>query len=125
VARRTGTSDYRLKTRVTATDTTIYLARTVNGAETILTTQPVAGLVLAGGDVLYVRLLVSGTNPTTLSAKVWRGGATEPTAWMTTTTDSTASLQAAGGVGFYSYLSASATNAPITQSVLDLTVTRP
>ena len=115
---------------MTATDTTVYLVRTVNGVETVLTTQPVAGLVLGAGDLLEVRLRVSGTNPTTLSAKVWRTPvgtptAPEPAAWLTTATDSTAALQAAGGVGYYTFLSGSATNAPITQRVLDLVVRRP
>ena len=41
VARRIGTSDYRVKLQVTATGTTLNLARTVNGAETALTTPAV------------------------------------------------------------------------------------
>ncbi len=55
--------------------------------------------------------------PTTLRAKLWRAGTTEPAGWQLTATDSTASLQAAGAIGFESYISASATNAPVTVSL--------
>jgi hypothetical protein len=44
---------------------------------------------------------------------VWRTGTAEPTTWTVTTTNSQAELQAAGGIGVKSYLSSSATNAPI------------
>ncbi len=37
----------------------------------------------------------------------------EPAAWNLTTTDTTASLQSPGAVGIYTYLSGSATNAPM------------
>ena len=114
VARRAGTSDYRVKVRVTATDTTAYLARTVGGAETVLASVALPGLVVAAGDSLDLRLVASGTNPTTLTGKVWRSGTSEPPAWTLTTTDGTAALQAPGAVGVYAYLSGAATNAPIT-----------
>jgi hypothetical protein len=45
---------------------------------------------------------------------VWRDGATEPAAWLLTTTDSTATLQAAGSTALIAYLSGSATNTPVT-----------
>lgn len=124
VSRRIGTSDYRVKLQITATGTTLSLARTVNGAETALAAQAVAGLVYVPGDVWNVRFRVTGTGPTTLQARVWRDGTTEPTTW-TTATDSTAGLQSPGAVGIYSYLSGSANNAPITLSVRDLRVNAP
>lgn len=123
VARRIGTSDYRVKLQMTATGTSLTLARTVNGAETTLTAAGV-GLVYAPGDVWNVRFRVTGSGPTTLQARVWRDGTAEPSTW-TTATDSTAGLQAPGAVGIYSYLSGSANNAPITLSVLDLQVNAP
>jgi PKD repeat protein len=125
VARRVGTSDYRLKVRVTGTDTTAYLARTVAGVETILTTVPLPGVVVAAGDALSIRLQVTGAGSSTLSAKVWPSGTAEPGAWTTTTTDATASLQNPGAVGLYAFLSGSATNAPITLAVADLSATAP
>ena len=125
VVRRIGTSDYRLKVRVTGTDTTAYLARTVGGVETVLTTASLPGVVVAGGGALSMRIQAVGAGTTTLNAKVWPAGTAEPGAWTTTTTDSTAGLQAAGAVGLYAYLSGSATNAPITVSVPDLSAVAP
>ena len=54
--------------------------------------------------------------------KVWRADAAEPASWQATATDSSTGLQAAGSVGFRNYLGSSATNAPIVQTVDDLTV---
>ena len=124
VARRIGTSDYRVKLQLTATGTSLTLTRTVNGAETSLGAQAVPGLVYAPGQVWNVRFRVTGSGTTTLQARAWREGTTEPTTW-TTATDSTAALQSAGAVGLYSYLSGSATNSPITMSVLNLQVNAP
>ena len=122
IARRSGTSDYRAKVIATATGTTLYLTRTVSGTETVLANQAVSGLVYAPGDVLNVRLQAEGSGSTTIRAKIWKSGASEPTSWRLTTTDSTAALQSAGAVGIYSYLSGSATNGPVTLSVFDLDV---
>jgi hypothetical protein len=122
VVRRIGTSDYRAKVRVTATATTITLSRTASGTETALVTQTVSGLVYAPGDVLNIRLQAEGNGTTTVRAKVWESGNAEPATWTATTTDTTASLQAAGGVGLQNYLSGSATNAPIVASMDDFRV---
>ena len=67
-----------------------------------------------------MRFQVTGTNPTTVRAKVWKVGAAEPAAWLVSTTDSTAALQAAGGVGMWVYLSSAATNAPVVATFDDL-----
>lgn len=114
VARRIGTSDYRVVVATTSTKVQVQLRRTVSGTETTLTTATLAGGTLAANSVLNIRFQVSGTNGTTLQAKVWRAGDAEPTAWTTSTTDPTAALQAAGGVGVYGYLSSSATAVPVT-----------
>ena len=117
IVRRIGTSDYRLKLRNTATATTLQLTRMVSGTETALTTYDVPGLVYQVGDVLRLRLQVSGSGTTTLAAKVWKVGSVEPGTWMTTTTDNTADLQNPGAVGLRIYLSGSTTNAPVIGSV--------
>ncbi|MFT3970689.1 MAG: PKD domain-containing protein [Micropruina sp.] len=114
VGRRIGTSDYRVTLTTTSTKVQVQLRRSTSGAETSLTTATLSGGTLAANSNLLVRFQVSGVNATTLRAKVWRNGDSEPTAWTTTTTDSTAALQAAGGVGLYGYLSGSATNSPVT-----------
>ena len=72
-----------------------------------------------------MRIQVTGTAPTTVRTKVWRVGTAEPATWNLSVTDATANLQAAGSPGFSSYLSSSATNAPIVMSLDDLLVIRP
>ena len=76
-----------------------------------------SGLSYTAGTQLNARLQVQGTSPTTLRLKVWANGSAEPTAWAATVTDSSAALQFAGSVGLRSYLSGSATNPPVVQTV--------
>ncbi len=125
VVRRGSGSDYRAKLQVGATGTTIHLARTLNGTETLLSSTAIPGLVVGPTVPVKVRLRAQGNGTTTLSVKVWRADATEPAAWTSTATDSTPTLQTPGSVGFYSYLSGSATNAPITLAIPDVQVTSP
>jgi PKD repeat protein len=84
-----------------------------------------AGVTYAAGSPLAIRLQVSGTAPTTVRVKVWPAGSPEPAAWQATATDSTAALQAAGSVGVAAYLSSSATNAPVTVRLDDLSARPP
>lgn len=110
-------NDYRAKFRVAANGTVaLWLTKTVAGTETVLASTTVSGLTVTGPDSLNVRFQVTGTNATTLKAKVWRTGTTEPTAWASAITDSTAVLQAPGYVGVNSYLSSSATSVPLVYS---------
>ncbi|MCU1431106.1 MAG: domain containing protein, partial [Actinotalea sp.] len=82
----------------------------------------VTGLSFGAGDQLNVRLQVFGTSATatTVRAKVWKVGTPEPDAWRVTVSDTTASLQAPGGVGVVSYLTAGATNGPVVIGFDDL-----
>ena len=101
-------NDYRIKLRYVAGGSVVaYLTRTIGGTETILATATVPGLTVSPGDVLRVRFVVSGTGTTALTGKVWRAGSTEPASWLLSTTDSTAALQAPGGVGVLLYVSGS------------------
>ncbi len=115
-------NDYRLKLRAQVGGAvTAQLVRIVAGTETVIqnvTTVP--GLTWNAGEYLKARLQVTGTSPTTLNAKVWKDGTSEPAAWLLQSTDSTAALQANGGVGIWDYLSGSSTNAPVTLAVDDL-----
>lgn len=119
MARRTGTSDYRLVINATPAKVQVQLRRVVSGTETTLTNVVLSGAALTADETLQVKFRVSGT---TLQGKVWRSAATEPTAWTTTATDSTPSLQGAGAVGIYGYLSGSATNGPITHKIAQISV---
>jgi hypothetical protein len=127
VGRRVNTtSDYRVKVRYTA-DGKVYASavRTVAGAETTLSSVSVPNLTYVAGSVLRVRVQVTGTNPTTVRARVWPVAAVEPATWVVSATDATASLQVPGGFALSTYLSGSATNAPMTTSFDELVVGAP
>jgi PKD repeat protein len=99
---------------------------TTGGGEVALTPAiNVPGLAYAPGDRLNVRLQVIGASPTTLNLKVWKVGTPEPASWQRTATDATAGLQTAGGIGVRTYLSSTATNAPVIASIDDLVLTAP
>ena len=73
------------------------------------------------GQKLRIRLQVEGTTPTT-RAKVWKDGSAEPGRWQFSTTDSTAGLQAAGGIRLQSYVSPALTGGSMTVRWDDLAV---
>jgi PKD repeat protein len=100
------------------------LIRRIGSTDTVLASlSSIPGLtVVAPGDELRVRFQVQGTNPTQLRVKVWRLGTPEPVTWLLTATDNSTALQSAGGVGLATYLSGSATNAPITARFDDFVV---
>lgn len=127
LARRVGTSgDYRCKVVVsTAGAVTLQAVRTVGNTETSLGSARVSGLTQASGTAYRVACrAVPGGGGTMLSAKFWRVGSAEPGSWQVTATDTTASLQVAGGIGFWTYLSSTST-APVTTSIDDLLATDP
>jgi PKD repeat protein len=114
-----GQGDYRVKIRLLSTGQVgLTLLRTNSaGAETVIKAETiVTGLTYTAGTQLRVRLQVTGTGTTTLRAKVWLAGGTEPGTWTSSGTDTTAGLQAAGGVGLMAYLATGATNAPVVAS---------
>ncbi|WP_430667240.1 PKD domain-containing protein [Jatrophihabitans telluris] len=120
--RVSATTEYRARIRLSGTGAVfLYLTKVVNGTETALTTErALTGTTFTPGALLRVRVQVFGTTPTTVRAKVWPGGTTEPTAWAASTTDTTSALQVAGGFGFTAYLSSAATNAPVLARIADL-----
>lgn len=98
--------------------------RTAAGAQVAVgPALTVPGLTYAVGDRLRMRFWVSGSGTTVLKAKIWKVGQPEPTAWLVTGSDTTAGYQAAGTVGVMTYLSGSATNAPVAAAFDDLSVT--
>jgi hypothetical protein len=91
---------------------TLSITKVVAGTTTTLVAaKTVAGLTYAAGDQVNLRVQTIGTSPTTIRARAWKG-ATEPTSWQASTTDSTAGLQSAGSVSLQSYLSGTSTNTP-------------
>ena len=120
--RHSGTSDYRAEVKVASTGVTLYLLKVVSGTQTVLVSKTISGLTYTVGSALRIRFSTVGSGTTTLSAKVWNAAATEPASWQLTTTDTTASLQAPGGVGLQAYLSNSATSIPVVTSFANLSV---
>ena len=93
--------------------------------QTVIKTVNVAGLTVSPTQRIKIRFQVIGTSPTTLNAKVWAVGSTEPSTWQISTTDSTSALQTAGGLGFGTYLNPLATNGPVTIQMDDLVAVKP
>jgi hypothetical protein len=120
VARRVGAADYRAKVRLLAGGSVQLIVNRVQAGEVVLAAVTVPGLTVGPATVLRVRAQAIGTSPTTVRAKVWLDGTPEPPSWQLSATDSSAALQAPGTVGIVTYLSGSATNAPVTVIVDDL-----
>jgi PKD repeat protein len=117
-------NEYRTQAKILANGTVrLSVRRILGGADTALAQVDVPGLTYAAGDRLTIRMQVEGSGPTALRARVWRVGETEPSAWHVQASDSSSTLQVAGGVGVGTYLSGSTTNAPTTATFDDLAVT--
>ncbi|MFS4505797.1 PKD domain-containing protein, partial [Clavibacter sp. Sh2141] len=119
-SRQVGTAFYQTQVWIKATGQ-IQLVQS-EGATTI-GSYILPGTTYKAGQQLRVRVLTTGTSPTTVRTKVWVAGQAEPAAWQMSVTSSTAALQAAGSVGIQTYLSGSAT-ASVTTRIDDLVVAR-
>ncbi|MGY1615769.1 PKD domain-containing protein [Geodermatophilus sp. SYSU D00691] len=112
--RRVGAGEeYRVRARITS-DGAVYLAlsRLTGNVETYPGGEVLApGLTWTPGTTLAVRVQVSGVGTTTVTGSVWVAGQAEPAAPQLARTDSTAALQAPGGVGLAAYRPSSATAA--------------
>lgn len=119
-----GEGDYRAKVRFRSNgDVAVDLLKIVGSVQTSLSSETViSGLNYEPGDKLRVRLQATGTSPTQLKLKVWEAGTSEPAQWQLSATDSTPQLQLPGRIGLMSYLSGSATNAPVVSQWNDLLV---
>src|SRR4051812_14868442 len=91
VARHSGSGDYETDAIVSSTGA---VALNVLAADRSLAYATVPGLTVAAGTGLRIRFQVTGATPTTIRARAWKVGTTEPTSWQVSTTDSTGSLQA-------------------------------
>ncbi|WP_143588433.1 hypothetical protein [Tersicoccus sp. Bi-70] len=124
IGRRVSGSNYKAKVQYRNTgQVSLQITRSAGGTETVLQNIIVPNLTLTGGEPLRLRLQVTGTGTTSVQAKLWKQGQTEPTAWMVTATDTTAALQVAGQIGYDTYLSGSTTTLPVVFHLDDLVVT--
>ncbi|HZQ06101.1 MAG TPA: hypothetical protein VFD70_05935, partial [Anaerolineae bacterium] len=100
--RRTATGTNYLGRIRFVTDGTVRLQAIaeVGGTQTMLGGEKiVSGVTTAANSYIWLRGQVTGANPTTVKLKAWAQGASEPSSWLYTITDSTAALQGAGGAG--------------------------
>lgn len=110
-----GVGEYRAKIRLRANGSvTLGISRRTSTDTMLVPVALVPGLTYGAGATIHIRTEVSGANPATIRARVWKDGQPEPSTWQASTTDATAAFQAAGSIGLNSYLSSSATNTPIT-----------
>ncbi|WP_454851903.1 LamG-like jellyroll fold domain-containing protein [Promicromonospora soli] len=93
-------SEYRGKVWVKSTGAVQLQLTALQSGETTLAAANIAGLSVGAGDRLAVRMQVLDSSPTTIRAKVWAAGTTEPAAWQLTTTNSVPELQDVGAVGY-------------------------
>jgi PKD repeat protein len=127
VPRVVGNNSYRSQLIFLPNGTvTLNILRLVGGTTTTLVkSKTIAGVTWAPGDTLNVRVQAVGTTPTTVQARVWKDGQTEPSDWPVTITDSTSGLQSAGTVALYSYLGSKATASPVALAYDNLRVYDP
>lgn len=118
VGRVVGTDGYGARIKY-LTDGTASL--TVTEGSTALDTTSLG--TLSAKTTLQVRVQVAGISPTTVRAKVWKSGTTEPTAWQVSGIGSNATYQKAGHVALNAHLASGATVAPLTVTYKNLSVT--
>ncbi|MBM7807383.1 PKD repeat protein [Geodermatophilus bullaregiensis] len=105
--------EYRVRVRVMADGRVgLALSRLTGGTETFPGGEVVVpGLTWTPGTVLGVRVVTAGVGSTEVRATVWAEGQAEPAAPQLVRTDTTAALQAPGGVGLGAHRPSSSTAA--------------
>lgn len=106
-----GSQDYRARV-IFGTTGSVQLQIQQTGAN--IASATLTGATYVAGDTVKIRLLVTGTNPTTIKAKIWRATDAQPAAWTLTTTDATAALQSPGNVGLGYFVGGATTGLPST-----------
>lgn len=104
----------------------LYIIRKLAGVETPIGSAHSISLPqgYTPGQKIWCEVSVLDTNPTTLGAKMWLDGSSEPSLYQVQGTDTTPELQAAGTVGIQTYLSGTATTS-ITASYHSLSIAEP
>lgn len=104
VGRRVGSSYYAGSLWLAADGTLrLYALRD----STQLVNSQIVGTNYKSGQAYNVKVEVTGVSPTTVRAKAWPSGQTEPTSWTISATDSAAHLQTAGSTSLRTYLAVS------------------
>lgn len=105
---------YRLRVNIPATNLpTLQAVKSVSGSINTIGSAANTGLTFQANTQYYLRTRVSGTSPTSLQAKFWEFGTSEPLNWTLTQSDSDVALQTSGTGALRSDVS-SASNLPVT-----------
>jgi len=119
IGRRVGSAAYLARVRFEANGSArLFLVRATTAETVIGGASKVIAATYTPGDVIKVRLSVTGNSPTTIAAKAWLAGSAEPSGWMFETTDSEAALQQAGSPALKVSVS-SASTVPTTRVSFD------
>lgn len=118
IARSAGSDGYTTRAWLNANGS---VSIVVQRGSVVLANSVVSGVTWAAGDVFTLKVDVSGGASTTVSAKLWRQGSAEPSAWQKSVTDANG-LDAAGAVGVHANRVSSATT-PLAVTVDNFRVT--
>lgn len=83
----------------------------------------ITGVTYTPNQYVFLKMQVTGANPTTIRVRSWLLGQIEPTTWNAEITDTTAELQQAGGLGLRVSANKKVTNFPFVFGFDDLRVT--
>jgi hypothetical protein len=108
VARQNATDNYQVRVWL-RNDGGVWLV-TQRGS-TVLNTFAVPGITRGAGESFTLSAQFVGTGTTTIQAKLWRTGESEPAAWQIVSTDATPGLQVAGSVAVHTNRGGAATSA--------------
>jgi PKD repeat protein len=107
VARQNATDNYQVRVWL-RNDGTVWLV-TQRGS-TVLNTYAVPGITRGAGESFTLKAQFVGSGTTTIQAKLWRTGETEPAAWQIVSADATPGLQVAGSIAVHTNRGGSATS---------------
>ena len=119
-ARSTAAGIYSARVRIEADLLRLYILRD----ETTLAASTTIEGAYTPDRIIMLDVYVSGTSPTTVSAKMWYADTTEPASYQQTGTDSTSGMQVAGPIALRGAVSGSPATNP-TISFDNLLVTDP
>lgn len=108
-ARATAAGIYQARVRIEDGLLRLYVLRD----ETTLASSTTITHTYVAGQVIWLDVRAIGTGPTTISAKMWVEGTSEPTSYQRVATDSTAGMQVAGAVTLRAAISGSPSITPI------------
>ena len=121
VRRVNSTNEYRVRVKFGTTGMALAAIKLPNSTTSaFIGSEVVTALAATSNQKYQLRAQVLGVNPTTIRAKLWLDGQSEPVSWSLNQTDSTATIQSAGSVSLSSYVSGSAV--PLVFSFDDLVV---